>query len=285
MLTIILKALPLFCSNSTFICLNGGSCMDNSSVSNSALFGFYCLCPTGYSGEICQTPTILSVTSTSKLFTTSIFSTKTTTTTTNLNPSSYTDVSTLLSTFHLSTAFANESSLNNETSSISKSEFTSVSTFESSSTTTTTTITTITSSSGTFPNVICNFEVDIVEQSMIGIQLPSLNMSCQNVLDYVTSINQSANYYCNPNVSGNIENICCFTCKSLLNLFLDQKANFLKLFYYTFIFALEYQAMTCTDDYFDCPKYKEYCDTGSLGGFPINDICKRTCQICERNIK
>ena len=49
----ILKDAPLSCSNSTFICQNGATCHNVTGSSND-LFGFTCLCATGYSGEYCE---------------------------------------------------------------------------------------------------------------------------------------------------------------------------------------------------------------------------------------
>ncbi len=35
--------------------------------------------------------------------------------------------------------------------------------------------------------------------------------------------------------------------------------------------------MNCIDSYFDCPKYKPFCSGASLGGVPLNTVCRRTC--------
>ena len=45
------QAAPLSCSNSTFLCQNGGTC--NNSTVNSYI-GFKCQCPLGYSGNLCE---------------------------------------------------------------------------------------------------------------------------------------------------------------------------------------------------------------------------------------
>ena len=58
----------------------------------------------------------------------------------------------------------------------------------------------------------CVFGDDMVTQAMVGIQLPSVQMTCQAVLDYVVSINQSPNYYCQDS---NLGKTCCQTCKSI----------------------------------------------------------------------
>lgn len=56
-ITIILNKIgtPLYCSNSTFLCQNGGTCVNQTNVNASAFFGFTCQCPAGYSGELCET--------------------------------------------------------------------------------------------------------------------------------------------------------------------------------------------------------------------------------------
>ncbi len=37
--------------------------------------------------------------------------------------------------------------------------------------------------------------------------------------------------------------------------------------------------MICSDTYFDCPLYQDYCNTeASLGDVPVNIVCKRTCK-------
>jgi hypothetical protein len=43
---------PLRCANSTFLCLNGGTCKNTTSSND--LFGFKCECPTGFTGDFCQ---------------------------------------------------------------------------------------------------------------------------------------------------------------------------------------------------------------------------------------
>ena len=48
------KAGPLYCSDSQFICENGGTC-SNITVDSDSFFGFKCICPVGYSGDLCQT--------------------------------------------------------------------------------------------------------------------------------------------------------------------------------------------------------------------------------------
>ncbi len=117
----------------------------------------------------------------------------------------------------------------------------------------------------------------MVTQSMVGIQLPSIQMTCQSFLDYVQSINQSPNYYC---LDSNLGKTCCQTCKSK---HLDYLEKLIQLIIRIFE---EYNAMNCIDSYFDCPKFKPYCVGASLGGVPLNTICKRTCSFnCLGNFR
>lgn len=45
---------PLRCTNSTFMCLNGGVCQNLTDLSSNDLFGFKCQCPSGFTGEYCE---------------------------------------------------------------------------------------------------------------------------------------------------------------------------------------------------------------------------------------
>jgi hypothetical protein len=46
-------AQPLSCSNSSFICKNGATCVDLN-VPEKDFFGFRCDCSLGYYGELCD---------------------------------------------------------------------------------------------------------------------------------------------------------------------------------------------------------------------------------------
>ena len=46
---------PVTCSNNTFLCMNGGTCVNStSSSSSSSSFNFVCICARGFTGELCQ---------------------------------------------------------------------------------------------------------------------------------------------------------------------------------------------------------------------------------------
>jgi hypothetical protein len=64
----------------------------------------------------------------------------------------------------------------------------------------------------------CPFGDDIVvDRQVIGnLQLPAIQMKCQEVLDYIASRNQSLVSYCNE---GLFQRTCCQTCKSINNSF------------------------------------------------------------------
>ncbi|CAF0922549.1 unnamed protein product, partial [Brachionus calyciflorus] len=47
------QAEPLRCTNSTFLCYNGGTCR-NTQVEPTSQFGFECVCPRGFTGELCE---------------------------------------------------------------------------------------------------------------------------------------------------------------------------------------------------------------------------------------
>jgi hypothetical protein len=47
------KAKPVDCSKGRHVCENGGVCK-NITVHADSFFGFECVCPKGYSGEICE---------------------------------------------------------------------------------------------------------------------------------------------------------------------------------------------------------------------------------------
>lgn len=75
----------------------------------------------------------------------------------------------------------------------------------------------------------CLFGDDLVFQESIGMSLPSPQMTCDAVLKYVDSLNQSPTAYCS---NSNFRQICCQTCKSIshFNKNLDSSLyRFLKL--------------------------------------------------------
>lgn len=39
--------------------------------------------------------------------------------------------------------------------------------------------------------------------------------------------------------------------------------------------------MSCTDRYFDCPKYKTVCDSATVNGLPVTILCPRSCGKCD----
>lgn len=45
------------CTNSTYLCQNGGTCVN---ITSSTVFGYQCNCPIGYSGDLCETSTLKS---------------------------------------------------------------------------------------------------------------------------------------------------------------------------------------------------------------------------------
>lgn len=59
----------------------------------------------------------------------------------------------------------------------------------------------------------CLFGDDLVFQEAIGMSLPSAQMTCDAVLKFVDSLNQSPTAYCS---NSNFRQICCQTCKSIL---------------------------------------------------------------------
>lgn len=61
----------------------------------------------------------------------------------------------------------------------------------------------------------CLFGDDLVLQEAIGMSLPSSQMTCDSVLKYVDSLNQSPTAYCS---NSNFRQICCQTCKSKSHL-------------------------------------------------------------------
>ena len=67
--------------------------------------------------------------------------------------------------------------------------------------------------SSSAPVSTCPFGDDIVQQYQVGFTLPNnaAYITCQNLLNYVISINQSPNYYCQANVLGSV---CCQSCQS-----------------------------------------------------------------------
>ena len=108
------------------------------------------------------------------------------------------------------------------------------------------------------PTGNCLFGDDVVTPGNSGINLPSSYMTCQATLDYLLSINKSPNYFCRSS----LKQICCQTC-------------------------LKYNAMTCTDEFFDCPKYKSpaNCANGQIGIRPISAVSKVVTLLFELNIQ
>ena len=45
---------PLYCADDKFLCENGGVCSNMTYAPQTSLFGFYCSCPTGYTGDLCE---------------------------------------------------------------------------------------------------------------------------------------------------------------------------------------------------------------------------------------
>ena len=68
-----------------------------------------------------------------------------------------------------------------------------------------------------------------VFQTQLGFSFPSTQMSCQQILDYVTvTLKQAANVYCENSF---FQQMCCNACKSnLKNSILTNKQFFLKSF-------------------------------------------------------
>lgn len=58
----------------------------------------------------------------------------------------------------------------------------------------------------------CLFGDDIVKQEAIGMNLPSPQMVCKDVLNHIISISQTPTAYC---TNSNFRQICCETCKSI----------------------------------------------------------------------
>ena len=101
----------------------------------------------------------------------------------------------------------------------------------------------------------------LIFQSMVGIKLPYVAMECQSFLDYVLSINQSPNFYCQDT---NLGKTCCISCLSNFILSPEYDSWFNKIH----LFFQEYRAMKCADEYFECPYFKEICNIATLGGQP-----------------
>ncbi len=57
----------------------------------------------------------------------------------------------------------------------------------------------------------CLFGDDLINEDSIGMRLPSQQMTCKDVLQYISSINQTVTAYCS---NSNFRQLCCQTCKS-----------------------------------------------------------------------
>jgi hypothetical protein len=63
------------------------------------------------------------------------------------------------------------------------------------------------------PGDTCQFGDDVVTQDLVGVQLKSIQMSCQAFLDFVFESHQPPNLYCSEE---KFSRSCCQTCKSIL---------------------------------------------------------------------
>ena len=50
---------PQKCTDSTYVCQNGGTCVN---ITSSTMFGYQCNCPVGYTGELCETSSYINLT-------------------------------------------------------------------------------------------------------------------------------------------------------------------------------------------------------------------------------
>ena len=58
----------------------------------------------------------------------------------------------------------------------------------------------------------CLFGDDVITQNLVNFPLPSPNMTCQTLLDYIADVRKESPYaYCSLNF---FENTCCSTCRS-----------------------------------------------------------------------
>ncbi|CAF0774887.1 unnamed protein product [Brachionus calyciflorus] len=99
----------------------------------------------------------------------------------------------------------------------------------------------------------CLFGDDVVTQESIGMKLPLTQMECKDVLYHINQIGQAPTAYCS---NSNFRQICCETCQ-------------------------KYDILSCADRYFDCPRYKDVCDSGTINGLPVTILCPRTCGKCD----
>ncbi|RNA04637.1 cadherin-related tumor suppressor [Brachionus plicatilis] len=99
----------------------------------------------------------------------------------------------------------------------------------------------------------CLFGDDLVTQESIGMNLPSPQMQCKQVLDHIEKIGQATTAYCK---NSNFRTICCETCK-------------------------KYEMVSCADRYFDCPRYKDACASAKVNGLSVKILCPRTCGKCK----
>ena len=105
------------------------------------------------------------------------------------------------------------------------------------------------------------FQIFFVHRLTLTYLAQYWKFKCQSFLDYVLSINQSPNFYCQDT---NLGKTCCISCLSNFILSPEYDSWFNKIH----LFFQEYKAMKCADEYFECPYFKEICNIATLGGHP-----------------